>query len=144
MPLFLKNKIPKNKNKYRAIKIVDDGKKFDSKMEHSFYILLKKKQALGKLKIIKLQEKIKLSEAKIGYIPDYTIEINGHRVYIDVKGVETPVFRIKSKLWQAYGPGPLYIVKKRGNNFYIDAEYTPKGFEIVASECGIVQLLQTS
>ena len=33
--------------------------------------------------------------------------------FVEVKGVQTPAFRLKCKLWRVYGPGPLEIVKVR-------------------------------
>ena len=53
-------------------------------------------------------------QAEIKYKPDFAYTENDVRIYEDVKGVETEGFRIKSKLWKKYGPGPLRITKRKG------------------------------
>ena len=106
-------------NKYRAIKTKVDGITFDSKKEANRYSMLKLLQGIGAIEHLELQ-------------PEYKVEINGRKIctyradfrYIDkhakgpdgqfgamvvedVKGVKTPVYRLKKKLVEASFPGTL-------------------------------------
>ncbi len=52
------------------------------------------------------QPKIYLTIAKILYKPDFMV-VNlkdQETFYVDVKGMRTPVFQIKMRLWKFYGP----------------------------------------
>ena len=97
--------------KYKSIKTTVDGIKFDSKAEAEYYIHLLNLQKIGDVKIIALQPKVYLTEARILYKPDFLIEENGRSVYIDVKGYRHPVFQIKKRLWVHYGQGVLRIIR---------------------------------
>lgn len=107
-------------NKYGAKKTVIDGITFDSKAEAEYYALIKQQEKLNMLKIVELQPKIYLTDAKILYKPDFLIHRLGETspVYIDVKGCETPVFKIKARLWASYMDADLELVKKKGKRFY--------------------------
>jgi len=107
------------KNKYNAKKTYVDGIKFDSKAEAEYYTLLLYKQKIGELKILELQPKVYLTQSKILYKPDFLIKEGRDRYYVDVKGPETPVFRIKMRLWVHYGQGKLKLVKKRNRAFQV-------------------------
>lgn len=93
--------------KYKNVKVEIDGIKFDSKAEGNFYLYLKGQ----KIKIIELQPKVYLTEARILYKPDFLIEENGKPIYVDYKGFQTAVFKIKIRLWAKYGPGELRLIK---------------------------------
>lgn len=105
------------KSKYNAKKTVIDGVKFDSKAEGEYYLFLKKMEELGRIAIIELQPKVYLTKSKILYKPDFKILEDGQEVYIDVKGMQTPVFNMKKRLWRHYGAGKLRLVKKRSGGF---------------------------
>lgn len=46
------------------------------------------------------------------YVPDFfVLYLGGKWEYVDVKGHEHPKFKRDKKLWRAYGPGPLRIVR---------------------------------
>ena len=96
------------RNKYRAIPTVVDGIRFASKAEARHYGELKILEAAGDIKDLELQ-------------PEYPIIVNGIRVAIyradfrfmgrtkhgyiqmivDVKGMATPVYKLKKKLVEA-------------------------------------------
>lgn len=95
-------------NKYKAKKVVVDGIKFDSKLESNIYIKLK--EIKSKLLDFEynlqprflLMDKFKLNNKtfrSVEYIADFEIISNGNSYIIDVKGMETPVFKIKAKLF---------------------------------------------
>jgi hypothetical protein len=102
------------RNKYGAKKTEVNGIVFDSKMEANLYKDLLLRQSVGQCKIIELQPKVYLSAAKILYKPDFLIEANnnGEKYYIDAKGMDTPVFKLKLRLWKAYSKEKLLIVYK--------------------------------
>lgn len=61
----------------------------------------------GKLNVVKIiqQPKVYLTAAKILYKPDFLVRFqDGSESFIDVKGMLTPVFAIKMRLWAFYGP----------------------------------------
>lgn len=110
-------KVPKRKNKYRAKKagsLLFEGRMFDSKAERDRAEQLKVMEKDGDIQELELQPQTSLSKADIKYKPDFAYTEDGVRFYEDVKGVETEGFRIKSKLWKKYGPGPLRITKRKG------------------------------
>ena len=101
-------------NKYNNIKTVVDGIKFDSKREAYYYLYYKRLQETKIISNLKLQTPIKFDidgkhiftyKADFEYKDEY-----GHH-YIDVKGVETPVFRLKKKLIEAKYKIIIEIVK---------------------------------
>jgi hypothetical protein len=109
--------------KYHSVKAEARGHIFDSKAERDYYLLhlLPLKQS-GEIKKIIFQPKYELQPGfskngkryrAITYIADFeVIYADGHREIIDVKGVETKVFRIKHKLFEyKYPKLSLKIVK---------------------------------
>lgn len=102
--------MPLYSNKYGAKKTVIDGQKFDSKFEAEYYGELKLREKAGEIKILELQPKVYLSQARILYRPDFLILDGSDRVYIDVKGFKTVTFAIKKRLWKAYCTEKLKIV----------------------------------
>jgi predicted nuclease of restriction endonuclease-like RecB superfamily len=97
--------------KYNAKKTVRHGIKFDSLAEADYF------DELIKTHEVECQPKIYLSKAKILYKPDFKIIEDGKVIYIDVKGMETPVFKIKKRLWKAYQSDELRIIKRSGKRF---------------------------
>lgn len=99
-----------------------DGKKFDSAGEASYYRFLKMQQLQGKLKILALQPKVYLTDARILYKPDFLVEYpDGKKDFIDFKGMKTAIFQLKKRLWEFYGEGNLILIKynRKSNSFEI-------------------------
>jgi len=115
----------KNKNKYNAKKTYVDNIKFDSKSEAEYYIFLKEMERVGMCAIMEIQPKVYLTKTRILYKPDFLIIENGEEIYIDVKGMMTPVFNIKKRLWRNYGKGKLRLVKKVRGGFDLLDEISP-------------------
>jgi hypothetical protein len=64
----------------------------------------------GEIKSIQHEDHIYLTDARIGYVPDFRCEaINGESFWVEAKGYEAPVWPLKKKLWRFYGPGLLEI-----------------------------------
>lgn len=116
------DKAPARKNKYNNQKTIVDGIEFDSKKETDYYIHLKLLKKAGEIKDIGLQQRFVLQPGfekngvkyqPITYIADFVITNNdGTTEVIDVKGVETQVFKIKQKLFEYMYPDlSLKVVK---------------------------------
>lgn len=107
--------------KYGAKKTVIDGITFDSKAEGQYYLHLVKLKRDGLIQDFSLQPRYILQEAfekngkkyrQIEYIGDFLITLlDGTLELIDVKGFETPDFKIKRKLFEKRYPFPLTLVK---------------------------------
>lgn len=102
-------------SKYRAIKTVVDGIKFDSKRESQYYQIYKHKEMAGEIKNLQLQVKypfIYNNKTMFKYIADFVYtDREGKEHIIDVKGVVTPVFRLKKKLIEEQYGIEIEIVK---------------------------------
>jgi len=90
-------------NKYHATRTVVDGITFDSKREAARYAELKLMQRAGLISDLRRQVKYELipkqqGERAVSYIADFVYSENGQTVVEDVKGVRTPVYKIKKKL----------------------------------------------
>lgn len=99
------------KAKYGNKKVSHSGYSFGSKLEAATFDILKIMERAGEIKGIKTQQSVYLSDAKIQYIADFSATscISGEVFYYESKGMSTPVWAIKKRLWRYYGPGPLYI-----------------------------------
>jgi len=91
--------------KYGAKKTEIDGYIFDSKAEASRYSYLLLLEKAGEISNLNLQPVFPLiiNGKKIGkYIADFQYnDQDGNRVVEDVKGMATPVFRLKKKIVEA-------------------------------------------
>ena len=114
-------------SKYNAKKVEVDGIKFDSKAEGEYYLHLKQqvaeRQILGfeRQKRMLLQEGFNVEGVKgkirpIFYVVDFIItENDGTLTYVDVKGMETDVFKLKKKLFmKRYNTALLKVKKTKG------------------------------
>ena len=106
------------RNKYGAVKTVINGIKFDSKAEAEYYLyLLEKIDSGADLELVELQPKVYLTETRILYKPDFLIREGDSVYYVDIKGMTTPVFNIKARLWKNYGAGELRLIRKKGRGW---------------------------
>ena len=112
-------------SKYNAKKVEVDGIKFDSKAEAEYYLHLKEKVDNGEIRSFERQIRMTLQEGfylegikgkvrDITYVVDFVItKSDGSITYIDVKGIETDVFKLKRKMFMHKYRTPLVTVKKR-------------------------------
>ena len=97
------------KSKYHAVKTVLDDIKFDSKKEAKRYIQLKQMERAGLIEKLRLQVPFVLIDkssygSEIKYVADFVYIENGIEIVEDVKGVKTPVYRLKKRLMaERYG-----------------------------------------
>lgn len=96
--------------KYNAKRTEINGIVFDSKLEGEYYLYLKKQQKEGKIKIFARQPTFMLQGGykkdgknirPINYKADFKIyHLDGSEEIIDIKGYETPEFKIKRKIFE--------------------------------------------
>ncbi len=91
--------------KYGNIKTVVDGITFDSKAEARRYGELKLLERAGEIRDLELQPKFALVGIGATKICQYRADFayqhtNGPLVVEDVKGVRTPVYRLKARLFR--------------------------------------------
>lgn len=92
------------RNKYGAKRTLVDGILFDSKAEASYYSMLKMREKAGEVSAVELQRPFSLLGPKGELICTYKADFcfwdhkaDKFRV-VDVKGVETAVFKLKRKM----------------------------------------------
>jgi len=94
------------RSKYRNKKTLVDNIWFDSKKESDRYLELKLLERAGEIFDLKLQPKfpIEIGGVKIcTYIADFEYQEQGnpYKTIEDVKGMLTPIYRLKKKLMRA-------------------------------------------
>lgn len=107
-------------SKYKNKKIIIDDYEFDSKAEGSYYEQLKWLRESGEIAAFTVQPSYLLQDKfekdgkvhrKIEYIADFEVLHNDGSVeVIDVKGMTTPVFALKRKLFEAKYPHKLSVI----------------------------------
>ena len=110
-------------NKYNAKKVEIDGIVFDSRAEGRFYEHLLDLMHDGIVESFEMQKAYtlldKFAHPKTGktiraikYVPDFEVIYTDGRVeVVDVKGMQTDVFRMKCKLFMFRYQIPLVLVK---------------------------------
>lgn len=102
--VFRRVPFKKKPSKYRAIKTEVDGINFDSKKEARYYGELKLRIRAGEVKYFHMQVPIMLP-GNVKYRVDFQeFHSDGSIHYVDVKGVETAVFKMKKKQVEALYP----------------------------------------
>lgn len=102
--------MPKYWNKPTEI----DGYKFDSQAEANYYLVLRSRLQAGEITDLAVHPPYEIVEAwrdpqgkrqrAIHYEADFAYTESGVRVVVDVKGVRTPVFKLKARLFQMRYP----------------------------------------
>ena len=95
---------PSRKSKYGAKRTMVDGVLFDSKAEGAYYSMLKMREKAGEVSAVELQRPFPILGPKGELICTYKADFcfwdhkaDRFRV-VDVKGVETDVFKLKRKM----------------------------------------------
>jgi hypothetical protein len=99
------------RGKYGAKRVTHAGYSFASKLEAAVFDILKQRELAGEIRNTQCQAHVKLTDAAIVYIPDFKFEIvaTGAIQFCEAKGLPTPEWKLKLRLWRHYGPGPLEI-----------------------------------
>lgn len=107
--------------RFKVYKPIIDGIQFDSGMEAKFYVHLLEEICDGIVDSFSMQQPFQLQPsfslngkriAPIRYIADFVVSYtNGDMIVIDVKGRETPDFKLKKKLFEYKFRMPLVCVQ---------------------------------
>ncbi len=98
-------------HKFNAKAVVVDGFRFDSKREAEYYRQLKILQQSGEVLFFLRQVPIHLP-GNTRYVIDFQVfYTNGIVEFIDVKGVETEMFKLKKRQVEDLYPFEIKIVK---------------------------------
>lgn len=96
-------------NKYKNKKVWAYNRWWDSQFEYNYYYFLLQKEKEGIISDLQIQvpfvliEKSKYGTA-IKYVADFVYNKDGNMVVVDAKGVKTPVYKLKSRLFaEKYG-----------------------------------------
>ena len=120
-----KAKAGKKPNKWRNEPVTIDGIRFDSKAEGAYYRQLCILRDKGKLTFERqTRHDIKVNGVLIcRYLSDFVVTYtDGKKEVIDVKGKETPEFKLKKKLMKAVHGIDIVIVKHMGNGNFQRAD----------------------
>lgn len=108
----------KSKSKFFNKKIETKYGKFDSKREYTIFLKYKRQEELGIIKNLQRQIPFVLIDKseygrEIKYIADFVYEeiSSGEILVVDVKGLETPVFKLKARLFAERYGREIKIVK---------------------------------
>lgn len=111
----------KKPSKYKNIKTIIDGKKFDSKAESRRYMDLKIMLKAGIITKLELQPRFEICPrvkwngktiCKKSYVADFKYIENGVEIVEDVKGVKTSVYQLKKSLFLTQYPQYKFIETK--------------------------------
>ena len=105
----------KKTNKYNATRVTIDGRTYASKREAEVSCDLRLRQRVGSLSTIEYQPRYELIPKPnlITYVADFLITYPDGRVeVIDVKGMETDVFKIKAKMFRHFYPHLRLVIMK--------------------------------
>ena len=100
------------------------GRVFDSKAEMHQALEFEHLRKRGEILELEYQPVLVLLPKPnlVKYIPDFRVVWrNGHEEYVDVKGVETPVFKLKVKLVRHFHPEKRLIIVKA---LYVEEQET--------------------
>jgi hypothetical protein len=94
--------------KYHSVRTQLDGYTFDSKAEAKRYAELRLLEKAGEIQHLTVHPRYPLvvdGTTICTYIADFSYLSQGHSFIEDVKGVKTPAYRIKKKLFETLHPG---------------------------------------
>jgi len=103
---------PWARSKYKAVKTEVDGWNFDSKAEAAYYTYLKILQAQGDVSHFLRQTTFHLPGHIIYRLDFLVFWADGRVTYEDVKGFETPEFKLKKRLVEEVYGIELTLIKK--------------------------------
>lgn len=96
------------RSKYRNVKTVVNGIRFDSKREADYYTLLRARVSLGEISDLQVQQEFELMCPAVGcashhvvvalYVADFTyLDSDGTMHVVDAKGHRTQTYKLKKK-----------------------------------------------
>ena len=113
-------KIKQRQNKYNAQRTIVDSIAFHSKAESNRYKILKLLENAGHIRDLKLQASMPFVYNGIRlftYYADFTYYSDGIFVVEDVKGMRTPLYKLKKKMIEVYYGIKITEIKHSYENF---------------------------
>ena len=108
-------------NKYNNTKTLYNGIKFDSKLEARIYKELERLKEIDQIQFLALQVPYELQEKyvnvagkkirSINYKADFVVIKDSVEYVVDIKGMITPMFKLKKKMFEYKYNKILHIVK---------------------------------
>ena len=99
-------------HKFKAKPIVMDGKRWDSTLEYKYMLHLEMLKKSGEVLFYHDHVNIRLTGGTKYEVDFQVFYADGTVKYIDVKGVETDIFKIKKREVEAIYPFEIQIVKR--------------------------------
>lgn len=100
------------KHKFNAIQTIRDGFRFDSKLEAKYYDKLVKEREDGLIVFFLRQVPFHLP-GNVRYVCDFVeYRADGTVVFVDVKGMDTAISKLKRKQVEALYPVKIKLVTK--------------------------------
>lgn len=99
------------RHKFRAIPTVADGIRFPSKLEAKWYEHIKLKKLAGEVLFFLRQVPLHLSGG-VRYVIDFVVfNVDGTCQFLEVKGYDTPMGKMKRKMAEAEYPITIEVLK---------------------------------
>ncbi len=99
---------------FRAVPTIVDGVRYDSKAEANRAAMLALLQRSGEVRWWLRQVTVRLGCPENTYRVDFVVCSRDNDVRAeDVKSIETREFRRQKRLWRAYGPFPLHVIRRK-------------------------------
>lgn len=102
------------------------GHSHRSKLESSVCAIYQLRERSGDAELLGVEDHVYLTDARILYIPDFRLRNASGLFWGESKGFETPEWKIKKRLWEYYGPGPLEIWRGSAGNPRLTEVVIPK------------------
>ncbi len=100
------------RSKYGNKRVTLDGINLKSKLESSYYMHLQLLKKAGEVEYFLRQIPFYLP-GNVRYVCDFQVfTTDGRVIYVDVKGVETNMFKLKKKQVEALYPVEIKVVKR--------------------------------
>jgi len=106
--------VTKRRSKFGNVPVTLHGHRFASQAEGRYYLRLREREARGEIRELVCQPKYPMVIGGIcigHYIADFEYYQKGERVVVDVKGISTPVFRLKKRIIEALYDFKITVVK---------------------------------
>jgi hypothetical protein len=98
--------------KYRAVATTYNGVRYASRAEARRAAELDSLVKVGLIRYWVGQPTLRLGCPENVYRPDFhVVDIDGRTWFEDIKGMETSKFKRDKKLWAAYGPADLRVIR---------------------------------
>lgn len=101
------------RHKFNSVRCEEDGIKFSSKAERAYYLQLKARQRLGEVIFFLMQTRFDLPGG-VRHVIDFTVFLSDGTVeFVDTKGFDTPMGKLKRKMVEDLYPVKIKVEMKK-------------------------------